>query len=114
MPHPDLPLVAGTVSTVLFMVSYLPMLAKAIRTRDLTSYSVGYLLIANVGNAVHTVYVVSLPVGPIWFLHTFYLLSTALMLFWYWSYGGSRTSRDRARTGAQTASAAGSRTPAPS
>lgn len=77
---------AGTVSTVLFVVSYLPMLTKAARTRDLTSYSVGNLALANVGNVVHTLYVVSLPVGPIWCLHGFYLVSTALMLVWYARY----------------------------
>jgi uncharacterized protein with PQ loop repeat len=74
---------AGTVSTVLFVVSYLPMLSKAARTRDLASYSVGNLALANVGNVVHTLYVVSLPFGPIWLLHGFYLVSTALMLVWY-------------------------------
>lgn len=81
-----LSLVAGMLSTTLFVISYLPMLTKAARTRDLASYSVGNLLIANVGNAVHSLYVFSLPVGPIWFLHTFYLLSTAMMLFWFWRY----------------------------
>ncbi len=84
----DVPVVAGTVSTVLFVVSYLPMLVKAFRTRDLTSYSLGNLMIANVGNAVHSVYVFSLPLGPIWFLHAFYLLSTAVMLLWHRRYAG--------------------------
>ncbi len=82
----DVPLIAGTVSTTLFVVSYLPMLTKAFVTRDLRSYSMGYLLIANVGNGVHSIYVFSLPFGPIWFLHTFYLLSTAVMLVWYRRY----------------------------
>ncbi|RYP85580.1 hypothetical protein EKO23_12180 [Nocardioides guangzhouensis] len=71
------------VSTVLFVGSYLPMLVKAFRTRDLTSYSLGNLVLANVGNAVHSVYVFSLPVGPIWFLHGFYVLGTLLMLVWH-------------------------------
>ncbi len=78
--------VAGIVSTTLFVISYLPMLVKAGRTRDLSSYSVGNLLIANIGNLVHSVYVFSLPFGPIWFLHIFYLLSTAVMLGWWWRY----------------------------
>jgi hypothetical protein len=30
---------------------------------------------------VHTIYVVHLPLGPIWWLHAFYLVRTALMLF---------------------------------
>jgi len=84
-PH-DFPVVAGTVSTVLFVVSYLPMLIKAFRTRDLSSYSLSNLLIANVGNCVHSIYVFSLPLGPIWFLHGFYLASTAVMLVWHRLY----------------------------
>ncbi len=81
---------AGMVSTAVFVVSYLPMLVKAFRTRDLTSYSLGNLVLANVGNAVHSVYVFSLPVGPIWFLHSFYVLATVLMLVWHRLYAGPR------------------------
>ena len=33
-PH-DVPVLAGAVSTLLFVVSYLPMLVKASQTRDL-------------------------------------------------------------------------------
>ena len=65
------------------MDTTLPMLAKAWRTRDLASYSLGNLLLANLGNAVHSVYVFNLPPGPIWVLHTFYVASSALMLYWY-------------------------------
>lgn len=79
----DLPLIAGTISTVIFAIATLPMLVKALRTKDLGSYSIGNIALANVGNLVHSVYVFSLPVGPIWLLHTFYLLSTGLMLVWY-------------------------------
>lgn len=79
----DLAVVAGVLSTGLFAMSYLPMLVKAARTRDLSSYSLGNLAITNVGNAVHSLYVFSLPVGPIWFLHTFYLAASALMLIWF-------------------------------
>jgi hypothetical protein len=42
--------------------------------------------VANLGNAVHTIYVISLPVGPIWALHGFYLASTAVMLWWWLRY----------------------------
>ena len=42
---------AGMVSTVLFAVSYLPMLLKALHTRDLDSYSLGYLALSNAANA---------------------------------------------------------------
>jgi uncharacterized protein with PQ loop repeat len=77
---------AGTVSTVLFALSTLPMLIKAARTKDLDSYSRGNMVLANVGNAVHSIYVFQLPAGPIWALHAFYLVSSALMLFWHLRY----------------------------
>jgi hypothetical protein len=83
----SLAVIAGSTSTVLFMASVLPMVAKALRTRDLTSYSLGNLLLANAGNAVHSLYVFSLPVGPIWALHTFYAVTSALMLVWFLQYG---------------------------
>lgn len=78
---------AGIASTVLFVASTLPMLAKARRTRDLASYSLGNLLLANVGNLVHSVYVLSLPVGPIWALHGFYTATSLTMLAWFLRYG---------------------------
>ena len=81
-----LPMIAGMISTSIFVVSYLPMLVKAARTKDLSSYSLGSFLLANAGNLVHSIYVFSLPVGPIWALHSFYLLTTALMLAWYLRY----------------------------
>ena len=83
----SLPTLAGFVSTVIFAASTLPMLVKAYRSRDLASYSLGNIALANLGNAVHAVYVYSLPPGPIWLLHTFYLVSSALMLGWYLRYG---------------------------
>ena len=78
-----LPMLAGTAATIVFVASVLPMLHKAFRTRDLSSYSFGNIALANLGNAVHSVYVFSLPPGPIWVLHTFYLVSSGLMLCWY-------------------------------
>jgi hypothetical protein len=84
----DAGVVAGTVSTVLFVASYLPMLSRAARTRDLSSYSPGNLLLANLGNLVHSLYVFSLPAGPLWLLHTFYLVSSALMLSWWCRHHG--------------------------
>lgn len=82
----DLPIIAGTISTVVFALSTLPMLIKAYRTRDLRSYSIGNIGLANGGNLVHSLYVYSLPPGPIWFLHGFYLVTTGMMLFWYLRY----------------------------
>ena len=78
-----LPMIAGMVSTAVFVGSVLPMLHKALRTRELSSYSFGNIALANLGNVVHSVYVFNLPPGPIWVLHTFYLVSSGLMLYWY-------------------------------
>ncbi|MGH3646279.1 MAG: hypothetical protein ACRDTM_03750 [Micromonosporaceae bacterium] len=94
------PVAAGAVSTTIFAFSTLPMLLKAARTRDLASYSLGNILLSNLGNVIHSVYVFHLPAGPVWVLHTFYLVSTALMLFWYVRFtalGRRRTAR-RMRT----------------
>ena len=87
MADTSLAVLAGTTSTALFMASMLPMLVKAWRTRDLASYSLGNLLLANTGNAIHCVYVFSLPAGPIWALHSFYVLTTGTMLVWFLRYG---------------------------
>lgn len=76
----DLPIIAGTVSTVVFAVSNLPMLRKALRTRDVSSYSLASIAMINAANVVYSLYVFSLPVGPIWALHTFYVVSCAIML----------------------------------
>jgi len=62
------------------------MLIKAARTRDLASYSLGNLLLSNVANVVHSVYVFSLPAGPIWLLHSSYVIASALMLVWCLRY----------------------------
>ena len=82
----NLPVIAGAISTTIFALSMLPMLRKALRTKDLSSYSLGNILFCNIGNLVHSVYVFSLPAGPIWVLHSFYLVSTGLMLAWYLRY----------------------------
>lgn len=90
----DLPVVAGAVSTTIFTLSMLPMLVKAVRTKDLRSYSGGNLALINLANLVHSAYVYNLPVGPIWVLHTCYLVSAALMLVWYVRFARA----DRARS----------------
>lgn len=85
-----LPVLAGMLSTVIFACSTLPMLHKALRTRELSSYSLGNIALANLGNAVHSVYVFAMPPGPIWVLHSFYVVSSGLMLFWYLRCGPRR------------------------
>jgi hypothetical protein len=79
----SVPVLAGSVSTAIFIASTMPMLLKAGRTKDLASYSLGNIVLANIGNLTYAVYVFSLPMGPVWALHGFHLCATGLMLFWY-------------------------------
>ncbi|HET8779473.1 MAG TPA: hypothetical protein VFM66_05315 [Agromyces sp.] len=76
----DIPILAGMISTVVFAVSNLPMLSKALRTQDVSSYSLSSIAMINAANALYSLYVFSLPIGPIWALHTFYVVSCAIML----------------------------------
>src|SRR5215212_5379241 len=82
----DISLLAGIMSSSIFTLSHIPMLIRAFRTKDLHSYSAANLVLANLGNAFHWLYVAALPFGPIWFLHSFYTLVSAVMLFWYMHY----------------------------
>lgn len=76
-----LPILAGMVSRPFSpgaccpCFSRRPARANCPRTASETSPSPTF------GNAVHTVYVFHLPPGPIWFLHSFYVVSSALMLY---------------------------------
>lgn len=79
----DFATVAGIVSSTIFAASNLPMLVKAARSRDLSSYSFTHLVASNVGNMVHWLYIIRLPFGPIWFLHLFYTVTMLLMLLGY-------------------------------
>ena len=86
MEGPGWAMLAGTVSTLIFASSNIPMLVKAYRTQDLKSYSPLYLLLSNFGNLIHWFYIVSLRFGPIWFLHAFFTIACLLMLIWYVRY----------------------------
>ena len=72
----SMPILAGSVSTAIFIASTLPMLVKAGRTKDLASYSLGNIVLANIGNLTFAVYVLILPIGPVWALHGFHLCAT--------------------------------------
>ena len=101
-----LAIIAGTVSSLIFVGSHVPMLLKAYRTGDLHSYSSLNLIMVNVGNLIYWLYVSSLPAGPIWVLHTFYTLSSVLLLIMYcrmlWK---EFANRGRVRSGNRQASA---------
>ena len=98
----NLATIAGFISTALFALGTLPMLIKAFRTRNLASYSLGNILLSNVGNIIYSIYVSQLPPGPVWFLHSYNLVSTCLMLVWYLKYEGwshqRKSSGDHAST----------------
>jgi uncharacterized protein with PQ loop repeat len=79
-------MLAGFASSMIFISSYLPMLIKAFKTKDLGSYSLGYLVLGNLGNTVYWLYVISLPIGPIWLLQAFFSTASALMLMCYLHY----------------------------
>jgi uncharacterized protein with PQ loop repeat len=78
-----LSLIAGTLSSLIFVSSHVPMLWKAYKTRDLSSYSLLNIILLNVGNLLYWLYIVSLPVGPVWMMHTFYTVSSGLLLYLY-------------------------------
>ena len=84
----DMQIVAGVISTLMFVGSNLPMLWKAFTTKDLTSYSLGHIGLSNAGNLIYWLYLFTLPVGPVWFLHGFNTLVAGLMLFGYLRYQG--------------------------
>ena len=73
-------LIAGLISSLIFVSSNFPMLWRAYKTKDLYSYSGLNIFLANAGNLVHWLYILSLPLGPIWLLHTFYTVSSVFML----------------------------------
>jgi uncharacterized protein with PQ loop repeat len=93
----NLPTLAGTISAVLFAAGMWPMLLKAARTKDLASYSLASLLLSNVANAMHSIYVFSLPAGPIWVLHLAYVVASGLMLAWWLRYRGTGSAGAAAR-----------------
>jgi hypothetical protein len=83
MTFSQLQLLAGSLSSLIFVSSTFPMLWKVMKTRDVKSYSLGQILLRNLGNLVYWVYVVSLPVGPAWYLQGFFTLSGLVLLACY-------------------------------
>ncbi|GAB4441296.1 MAG: hypothetical protein Fur0044_37780 [Anaerolineae bacterium] len=83
MDTQQLSLLAGAISSLIFVGSHVPMLRRAYQTRDLRSYSRLNLILVNLGNLIYWLYLISLPPGPVWVLHSFYTLSSAWLLLWY-------------------------------
>ena len=92
----ELALFAGSAAAAIFMIAQLPMLIKACRTKNLASYSFANIGLANVGNLLYSVYVIHVPVGPVWAIHLFNQTTSGLMLFLYLRYRGGARWRDRA------------------
>jgi uncharacterized protein with PQ loop repeat len=78
----SLTLLSGTIAAILFTTSNIPMLLRAIRTKDLRSYSLAHFVVSNLANGFYWIYIITLPFGPIWLMHGFYTISAALMLLW--------------------------------
>ena len=93
MEFESVQILAGFASTAIFASSKVPMLAKALSTRDLHSYSVSHIGLSAGGNLIYWLYVVSLPMGPIWLLQAFFTLADLLMLSFYGVYELRGTSR---------------------
>jgi uncharacterized protein with PQ loop repeat len=74
---------AGFTSSMIFVAGNMPMLYKVMKTKDMRSYSLGQIILGNVGNSVYWLYVRSLPMGPVWFLQAFFSSVSAIMLFSY-------------------------------
>ncbi|HXV97636.1 MAG TPA: hypothetical protein VEC93_04370 [Anaerolineae bacterium] len=91
MAFEEMQIMAGVISTPMFVSSNLPMLWKAFATKDLTSYSFGHIGLSNLGNLIYWLYLLVLPVGPVWFLHGFNTLVAGLMLFGYLRYQRRRS-----------------------
>jgi uncharacterized protein with PQ loop repeat len=85
--HLDLPVLAGSLSTAMFVAAALPMLLKAVRTKEMASYSAGNLVMANVVNALYSLYIFSTPAGPAWVLHALNTSVGLLMIAGWLRYG---------------------------
>lgn len=82
----EVQIIAGSIAGLIFAAASWNMLVKAWCTKDLRSYSLGQIVLNNVGNLFYWLYVASLPFGPIWLMHTFFTLTSLLMLVWYFIY----------------------------
>ena len=82
----SLPILAGFASSTIFISSNLPMLFKAFKTKYLSSYSLGHLTLGALGNMIYWLYVISLPLGPVWLLQAFFTIASTSMLLCYLRY----------------------------
>lgn len=86
MQFESIQIIAGFASSAVFASSKLPMIAKALRSRDLHSYSLGHIGLSVSGNLIYWLYVTSLPLGPIWMLQALFTVADLLMFGCYVRY----------------------------
>ena len=73
-------ILVGYLCTSIFMLSRVPMLLKAMHTRDLRSYSPAHLVMSACANLLFWIYIVGLPIGPVWILQVFFTITDVTML----------------------------------
>ena len=93
----QLALLAGSISTMIFAASNIPMLLKVLRTKEVGSYSATNIVLANVGNLIYWVYLATLPFGPVWLLHGYNTITTVLMLALYLRFRNKHSTRRKIR-----------------
>ena len=89
---------AGSIAGLIFALGSVEMLVKAWRTKDLRSYSLRQLILNNIGNLFYWLYVVSLPIGPIYAMHGFFTFASLLILIWYLVYPSGKQPSKHAAT----------------
>lgn len=94
MTFTHLRLLAGSLSSLIIVSSNFPMLWKVMKTRDVKSYSLGQIILRNLGNLFYWIYVVSLPFGPVWLLQVCFTLSGMILLACYLGFD-KRGDRDK-------------------
>ena len=82
----NIDIIAGVLSSIIFASGTFSMLIKVVRTHDVDSYSLSSIILNNLGNLVYWLYVFSLPMGPIYFLHLFYTVAMIVMLLCFVLY----------------------------
>ena len=77
--------VAGFISSIMFAASQVPMMLKVLQTKNLKSYSLSNLVLSNIANLIHWLYLITIP-GPLWYLHAFFTITAVVMLILYLCY----------------------------
>jgi uncharacterized protein with PQ loop repeat len=83
----DLIFSVGGVASVLFVFAQMPMLIRALQTKDMRSYSGIHLLLGCAGNVLWAFHLAkNVPDVNVRALHCYYLVTTAVMLGFWWRW----------------------------